>query len=83
MGERKRTVRTNGFGVGVDVGDVLDFGFEEEERGGEVRAEGVDDVFEEATQASMLMRDGIRPSEKKRKGSDYGEKSSWKCCIVT
>lgn len=56
-----------------------------------LRAEGVDDVFEEATRASMLMREGVSSSSNQRRresgkvdGYDgYGEKSAWKCCVVT
>jgi Rho family protein len=55
----------------------------------------VDDVFEEATRASMLMREGVSASsgayQRKResgrvaKGDYDGDevKSSWKCCVVT
>lgn len=58
-----------------------------------LRVEGVDEVFETATRASMLMRDGV-PSHSptsnghiKRKSSGRGshekeENKSWGCCVI-
>ena len=55
-----------------------------------LKVEGVDDVFETATRASMLMRDGV-PSHSnghhKRKSSgrsalDKEESKSWGCCVI-
>ena len=59
-----------------------------------LKVEGVDDVFETATRASMLMRDGV-PSHSqtsnghhKRKSSGKGsyqdkeEGRSWGCCVI-
>jgi Rho family protein len=58
-----------------------------------LRIEGVDDVFEAATRASMLMREGV-PSHpqaaeaKQARRRSIGKAASdetgtgWKCCIV-
>ena len=58
-----------------------------------LKVEGVDDVFETATRASMLMRDGV-PSQfnehlthhhHKRKssgGRGPEENKNWGCCVV-
>ncbi|KIK45441.1 hypothetical protein CY34DRAFT_780562 [Suillus luteus UH-Slu-Lm8-n1] len=56
-----------------------------------LKIEGVDDVFEAATRASMLMREGVPSSAHHRRKSSgrSGEASngdstggSWKCCVV-
>ena len=61
-----------------------------------LKIEGVDDVFETATRASMLMRDGVpnhgqssdsgkhhrRRSTGKGLGQDKEENKSWGCCVV-
>ncbi|KAH8114925.1 rho small monomeric GTPase [Phellopilus nigrolimitatus] len=55
-----------------------------------LRSEGVDDVFEAATRASMLMREGVegRGGGRARRGSagggrDDGEAGKkWGCCVV-
>lgn len=59
-----------------------------------LKIEGVDDVFEAATRASMLMRDGVsggqssdsrhhrRKSSGKTGASDAETGSGWKCCVV-
>ncbi|KAF9467375.1 ras family-domain-containing protein [Collybia nuda] len=61
-----------------------------------LKIEGVDDVFETATRASMLMRDGVpangqaqsdvkqhrRRSSGKSTLPDDGPKKSWGCCVV-
>jgi len=61
-----------------------------------LKIEGVDDVFETATRASMLMREGVPTSHgqgsegkhHRRKSSgkssipDADEKHSWGCCVV-
>ena len=56
-----------------------------------LKIEGVDDVFEAATRASMLMREGVpSASHHRRKSSGRsgvisgGETTggSWKCCVV-
>ncbi|KAL4071513.1 ras family-domain-containing protein, partial [Scleroderma yunnanense] len=55
-----------------------------------LKIEGVDDVFEAATRASMLMREGV-PSSSHRRGGSNGRRGSthgdsghggWKCCVV-
>ena len=57
-----------------------------------LKIEGVDDVFEAATRASMLMREGVpsgsaggyryreRGGRATRSGSETG--GGWKCCVV-
>jgi Rho family, other len=50
-----------------------------------LKIEGVDDVFEAATRASMLMREGVSANGEKRrqhrrKRSDEGEGGG--CCVV-
>ncbi|KDQ56199.1 hypothetical protein JAAARDRAFT_195389 [Jaapia argillacea MUCL 33604] len=59
-----------------------------------LKIEGVDDVFEAATRASMLMRDGVPthvPAQDERQGhrrkhsadaDDYGHGSDGKCCVI-
>jgi Rho family protein len=60
-----------------------------------LRIEGVDEVFEIATRASMLMRDGVPSSHQpshsyqssnahKRRGSGSGndESKNWTCCVI-
>jgi len=53
-----------------------------------LRIQGVDDVFECATRASMLMRDGAstgnhhRRKSSAKSGLDYGDHSSGCCCVV-
>lgn len=59
-----------------------------------LKIEGVDDVFETATRASMLMRDGVptsshaegkhhrRRSSGKTTLHDPEVKKSWGCCVV-
>lgn len=62
-----------------------------------LKIEGVDDVFETATRASMLMRDGVPTNgsqglsgesrHHRRKSSGKGvpqetEAKGWKCCVV-
>ena len=60
-----------------------------------LRIEGVDEVFEIATRASMLMRDGVHSSHQpspsyqssyahRRRGSGSGndESKSWACCVI-
>jgi len=61
-----------------------------------LKIEGVDDVFETATRASMLMRDGVpshgqpptegrhhrRKSSGKGSGSEQETGKSWSCCVV-
>ena len=60
-----------------------------------LKVEGVDDVFETATRASMLMRDGVpshsqtpsnghhkRKSSGKGSAMDREESKSWGCCVV-
>lgn len=60
-----------------------------------LKIEGVDDVFETATRASMLMRDGVptngsQTSEgrhHRRKSSGKGtlqenNSKGWKCCVI-
>ncbi|KAG7090966.1 Rho GTPase, variant 2 [Marasmius oreades] len=60
-----------------------------------LKIEGVDDVFETATRASMLMRDGVpassqQPSEGRhhrrrssgKSGSNEETGKGWKCCVV-
>jgi Rho family protein len=56
-----------------------------------LRIEGVDEVFEIATRASMLMRDGVagNPPVHRRKSSRNGKGSlsndvrkSWACCVI-
>ncbi|KAK1229148.1 Rho GTPase [Marasmius sp. AFHP31] len=60
-----------------------------------LKIEGVDDVFETATRASMLMRDGVpsgshQPTEGRhhrrrssgKSGSQEETGKGWKCCVV-
>jgi len=56
-----------------------------------LKIEGVDDVFEAATRASMLMREGVpssshrRAASNGRRGSTHGDSGhggGWKCCVV-
>lgn len=56
-----------------------------------LKIEGVDDVFEAATRASMLMREGVpTASHHRRKSSGRSGDAfkgdttggSWKCCVV-
>jgi len=52
-----------------------------------LKIEGVDDVFETATRASMLMRDGIPTNSHHRrkssgKGTNEEDGGGWKCCVV-
>lgn len=59
-----------------------------------LRIEGVDEVFEVATRASMLMRDGVpshQPSHSyqssnahRRRGSGASNEGSksWACCVI-
>ncbi|KAL0577755.1 Rho GTPase [Marasmius crinis-equi] len=57
-----------------------------------LKIEGVDDVFETATRASMLMRDGVTgsPAEGRhhrrrssgKSGSNDETGKGWKCCVV-
>jgi Rho family, other len=59
-----------------------------------LKIEGVDDVFETATRASMLMRDGVsnhssppgrhhkRKSSGRGSAHDKAESNNWGCCIV-
>jgi Rho family protein len=58
-----------------------------------LKIEGVDDVFEAATRASMLMREGVpgstglyvdgdRSKANWSSGGDHGNGKVWKCCVV-
>ncbi|KAA1472863.1 ras-domain-containing protein [Dentipellis sp. KUC8613] len=53
-----------------------------------LKIEGVDDVFEAATRASMLMREGVPAGgmHQRRRSSMSGENDDasrgWKCCVV-
>lgn len=56
-----------------------------------LKIEGVDDVFEAATRASMLMRDGVpshpqaaevRHTRRRSKAASDETGGSWKCCVV-
>lgn len=54
-----------------------------------LKIEGVDDVFEAATRASMLMREGVPSGTaggyryRERGGTRSGETDGgWKCCVV-
>ncbi|KIJ18043.1 hypothetical protein PAXINDRAFT_161593 [Paxillus involutus ATCC 200175] len=54
-----------------------------------LKIEGVDDVFEAATRASMLMREGVpssghhrRKSSGRTGGSSDTTGNSWKCCVI-
>jgi len=56
-----------------------------------LKIEGVDDVFEAATRASMLMRDGVpshpqaaevRHNRRRSKAASDETGGSWKCCVV-
>lgn len=57
-----------------------------------LRAEGVDDVFEAATRASMLMRDGVDGRGGRRMSSGNGGRGKgwdddevgkkWGCCVI-
>jgi hypothetical protein len=62
---------------------------------GALRIEGVDDVFEAATRASMLMREGVpahareggaQGGQHRRKNSNVGrtteDEGAGKCCVV-
>ncbi|THH08829.1 hypothetical protein EW145_g2435 [Phellinidium pouzarii] len=69
---------------------ALDIGARHYKECSALQLEGVDDVFEAATRASMLMRDGVegRGGARARRGSsgggvgegDVGKK--WGCCVV-
>ncbi|KAF9232891.1 ras family-domain-containing protein [Melanogaster broomeanus] len=54
-----------------------------------LKIEGVDDVFEAATRASMLMREGVPSSGHHRRkssghvgGSSDSTNGGWKCCVI-
>ena len=52
-----------------------------------LRGDGVDDVFEAATRASMLMREGVagHGSSRQRRSSGagyHGDSNSKACCVV-
>jgi Rho family, other len=52
-----------------------------------LKMDGVDDVFETATRASMLMRDGVNGNSHHRrkssgKGQDGEADAGWKCCVI-
>jgi len=58
-----------------------------------LKIEGVDDVFETATRASMLMRDGVPSNSQQNTGHNRRKSSGkagapdetgkgWKCCVV-
>ena len=59
-----------------------------------LKVEGVDDVFETATRASMLMREGVpshirSPSSSRvhrskvsGRGQSQEENKSWGCCVI-
>jgi len=54
-----------------------------------LKIEGVDDVFEAATRASMLMREGVpsgsagyRYRERRLSGEETTGGGGWKCCVM-
>lgn len=51
-----------------------------------LKIEGVDDVFEAATRASMLMREGVPTGGHHRRRSSIGAEEEdgrgWKCCVI-
>jgi Rho family, other len=58
-----------------------------------LKIEGVDDVFEAATRASMLMRDGVPGGQssdarhhRRRSSGKTGQEEEtghgWKCCVI-
>jgi len=48
-----------------------------------LKIEGVDDVFEAATRASMLMREGVSgDNNARRRSSDLDTSHEGKCCVI-
>lgn len=47
-----------------------------------LKIQGVDDVFEAATRASMLMREGVPAKHENGAMSDSDDGAGWKCCVV-
>ena len=47
-----------------------------------LKIQGVDDVFEAATRASMLMREGVPAKHENGAASDSDDGNGLKCCVV-